>query len=341
MKGYLARVDLDFAQFKDILDLGCGVGRFAFAFRQDLAPGQRLWGCDVFKECADWCRKNIDFAEIAHTSVEPPLPYGDGQFDLVYALSVFTHLRFEMQFKWAWEIHRVLRPGGILFATVHGGLFIPLILQNYLNGGRTLEFYSIGDEAQFAYTSHSGKSRDEGQVSVAAAQTKEFVKEQFSGFDFAGAFPGSDLAGEQDLYIVRRPNHGRSIARPLSEDGKIRPRSSWIGKVETATSSDPLSLRFTLNGHRRFHVYPRIVNPAIFALDCQIDLRAEGRLLYSKLAPLNLQRLFGDSQYFVIDIEVPEYDGEVIVDLLCRRRQNTAQAPAGIEKVEWNFPNFV
>jgi len=49
----------------------------------------------------------------------PGLPYPDGHFDLVYAMSVFTHI-VEDWAGWLLELRRVLAPGGILLATVIG-----------------------------------------------------------------------------------------------------------------------------------------------------------------------------------------------------------------------------
>ncbi len=120
IKTYLTEAGLDFSRFADILDFGSGVGRFAFAFEPEFRKGQRLWGCDVFEECARWCRDHIDFAETPHTNLDPPLPYGNEHFDLVYALSVFTHLGLDLQFTWVWELHRLLRPGGIVWFASRG-----------------------------------------------------------------------------------------------------------------------------------------------------------------------------------------------------------------------------
>jgi SAM-dependent methyltransferase len=49
--------------------------------------------------------------------VQPPLPFEPEKFDLVYALSVFTHIdRFWAN--WLLELHRVLAPNGLLVATI-------------------------------------------------------------------------------------------------------------------------------------------------------------------------------------------------------------------------------
>ncbi len=309
IKTYLTEAGLDFSRFADILDFGCGVGRFAFAFEPEFRNGQRLWGCDVFEECARWCSDHIDFAKIRHTNLDPPLPYGDEQFDLVYALSVFTHLRLDLQFTWAWELHRLLRPGGIVFPTFHGRLFVPLLYQIILNTARKRALYSLGNEGLFAYVSSSGKPGDEGQVSVASAQTMEFIKEQFSAFELLRAFPQSNLASEQDLYIFRKPDHGRPIATPLTHGSRTPTKECfWIGKIASP-------------------------------LNRQIEITAiDGPLLSKQCVALNNQRLFGPSHYFVIDLEVPEYNGEVIVNLVCLPRGSSSDL--SVQDVEWNFPNF-
>jgi SAM-dependent methyltransferase len=54
------------------------------------------------------------------TSVRPPLPYGADAFDAIISISVFTHLNEKSQLEFLAELHRICRPGGRLFLTVHG-----------------------------------------------------------------------------------------------------------------------------------------------------------------------------------------------------------------------------
>ncbi len=106
-------------RFEDALDFGCGCGRVVRAFRKH-ASRLRLHATDVDREAIGWCRENLTFAEFQVNAGKPPLPYGEGQFDLVWAISVFTHLDEERQFAWLSELQRILRPGGFLLATVYG-----------------------------------------------------------------------------------------------------------------------------------------------------------------------------------------------------------------------------
>jgi SAM-dependent methyltransferase len=104
---------------KQILDFGCGPARLLRWFG-DVSPFATLHGCDLNAPAVEWCRANIEFAEFALNDAWPPLPYADGIFDLVYGVSVFTHLNESMQTAWLNELYRITKPGGIVLLTVHG-----------------------------------------------------------------------------------------------------------------------------------------------------------------------------------------------------------------------------
>ncbi len=101
-----------------VLDFGCGCGRVVRYWKDESAIDMR--GCDYNSRLVAWCRKALGFASFDVNSLGPPLPYEAGTFDLVYALSVFTHLPDELQVPWIDELHRVLTPDGYAYLTVHG-----------------------------------------------------------------------------------------------------------------------------------------------------------------------------------------------------------------------------
>jgi SAM-dependent methyltransferase len=49
----------------------------------------------------------------------PPLDLEPGSFDLIWSISVFTHLT-DNSLPWLLELHRLLKPGGVLIATYMG-----------------------------------------------------------------------------------------------------------------------------------------------------------------------------------------------------------------------------
>jgi SAM-dependent methyltransferase len=101
-----------------ILDFGCGCGRIARWFSALERP--QLHGCDYNPELIAWCEANLPFMRARATQLDPPLPYADGSFDFLYAFSVFTHLSVELAAGWIGEMGRVLRPGGLMWFTIHG-----------------------------------------------------------------------------------------------------------------------------------------------------------------------------------------------------------------------------
>jgi SAM-dependent methyltransferase len=79
-------------QGKRVLDFGCGAGRALRQFATEASEGE-LWGVDIDPRSIDWMR--------------------------FWALSVFTHLT-DNSLPWLVELHRLLRPGGLLIATYMG-----------------------------------------------------------------------------------------------------------------------------------------------------------------------------------------------------------------------------
>jgi SAM-dependent methyltransferase len=102
---------------KRILDFGCGAGRSIRHLRGLVRNGE-IWGCDIDPACIAWCSEHLgpSISFVASGS-DPPLPFEQEKFDLVYALSVFTHID-RLWASWLLELHRILAPGGFLVATI-------------------------------------------------------------------------------------------------------------------------------------------------------------------------------------------------------------------------------
>ncbi len=233
VKNYLQIAGFKFEQFENILDFGCGVGRYLMAFEPELLPHQKLFGCDVFPECAEWCQENIPFATVKHNDIQPPLPFENNQFDLINAVSVFTHLRLDLQHLWAWDIYRVLRPGGILFMTLHGPQFFPIVYDIFRSGkAYEADMYSIGEEGLFLYLDHEGETDGQGQHTIAALHTPAAYREIFSMFEHIKRFPQSNLANGQDLYILQKSISGGLVAQPMNgkEEGIRKKEESKNGE---------------------------------------------------------------------------------------------------------------
>jgi SAM-dependent methyltransferase len=122
----LARNGVRTADFRSILDFGCGCGRVIRHLRSLQTP--KLCGSDYNRALIEWCQRNLSFAEFSTNGLLPPLGYADDAFDLVYSLSVFTHLPEGMQLDWIKELRRVISPGGYLLITTHGESYMSVML---------------------------------------------------------------------------------------------------------------------------------------------------------------------------------------------------------------------
>jgi len=102
-----------------VLDFGCGVGRVLRHFAAEASQAE-LHGCDVDLQSVAWLREAFPPAFRVTTCERlPPLEYADDSFDLVYLISIFTHLVDGEWEPWLRELQRVLKPGGTALVTFH------------------------------------------------------------------------------------------------------------------------------------------------------------------------------------------------------------------------------
>lgn len=103
-----------------VLDFGCGSGKVMRHFLPEADVGE-LWGCDIDAPSVDWLNAELNPPLHAFTNDEaPPLDQPSQSFDLVWSVSVFTHLTDHWA-GWLAELHRVLRPGGLAIISFLGG----------------------------------------------------------------------------------------------------------------------------------------------------------------------------------------------------------------------------
>jgi SAM-dependent methyltransferase len=115
-----------------MLDFGCGCGRTSRHW------GRPIHGTDIRPELVEWCQEHLPGAYDVNDP-EPPTDYPDAFFDVVYAVSVFTHLTEDRQARWLGEFARIIRPGGLLLLTTHGDRLAAAALS-----GRDLDDYAAG-----------------------------------------------------------------------------------------------------------------------------------------------------------------------------------------------------
>ena len=108
----------DYVDCQAILDWGCGCARVA-RFVTGFAPG-KVTGIDIDPDNIQWCQENIPQAEFVPIDLHPPTPFASESFDLVYGISVFTHLSETDQDRWLTELQRITKPGAAVLMSIQG-----------------------------------------------------------------------------------------------------------------------------------------------------------------------------------------------------------------------------
>lgn len=190
----------DFADFSSILDWGCGCGRTTRYL--NTVQNAAVTGADIDGDNIVWCQKNLDFGKFIQIPLHPPTSIPDFSFNLIFGISVFTHLRKNVQFEWLKELHRISRPDAILMMSVHGQesarrtvlapeYFIPLQVKGFLDVGTNtdLDDYISGDNYyRDVYHLHS------------------YIKNKWSEFfEIIDIIPGT-IGNLQDLVVMRKKN---------------------------------------------------------------------------------------------------------------------------------------
>ncbi len=194
IRAALARRGVALSQLEAVLDFGCGCGRVLRHWSS--VQGPKLSGCDYNQSLVEWCSEHLPFADARVNQLAPPLAYRDAEFDLVYALSVFTHLTEDLQAVWMKELARIVKPGGFVVFTTHGESYL-----QRLNAAERQRF-AAGDLVV------KDNLKAPGSNACAAYHPPAYVRDHLiAGLDLIDHLPeGAKGNPHQDLYLCRKPS---------------------------------------------------------------------------------------------------------------------------------------
>ena len=179
-----------------ILDWGCGPARIIRHLPALLGEQHQYFGTDYNAGTIAWCKSNIPNISFSENQLFPPLPLAANQFDLIYGISILTHLSEENHLFWVKELHRILSPSGVLILTTHGDAFL-----EKLTAEETQMYHS-----QKIVTRHKTK---EGHRTYGSFHPPAFVRELFikNGLQIASHLPGQKVTASyisQDVWILNK-----------------------------------------------------------------------------------------------------------------------------------------
>lgn len=183
------------ASFSKILDFGCGCGRTLIHLARQL-PSARFFGVDVDAEAIAWCARWLKLAEFSVGRTLPPLDFAPDQFDLIYAISVFTHLNEDFQFRWLAELRRITRPGGVVLITLHGPA-----THDRVPSAQAAELREKGFAFVDSYPKHFHPEWYQN-----AFHSREYVYEHYSRDFEILDYIACGLSDFQDVVVLRKPD---------------------------------------------------------------------------------------------------------------------------------------
>jgi SAM-dependent methyltransferase len=142
----------------------------------------------------DWCSRNLPRIRFNANTLSPRLPYENDFMDVIYGISIFTHLSEEMHEQWFRELYRILKTNGIMFLTTQGDNFKVKLT------AAELVLYNQGELVV------RGNVR-EGHRTFSAFHPLEFMKKLFGNtliLEHIVTKPLSNAGLPQDVWIVKK-----------------------------------------------------------------------------------------------------------------------------------------
>lgn len=179
----------------NILDWGCGPARVVRHFPRKL-KNNIYYGSDYNEKSIHWCKTNIQGVEFLNNHLSPPLTIPKGlKFDIIYAISIFTHLSEEHMKEWLMEFQRIMASKAILLFTLQGEAFM---------GKMSANEQQIFNESGLIVR---GKVKEGNRV-YASFHSFDLVSNILasSGYIILNFIPGEikDWGISQDTYVVQK-----------------------------------------------------------------------------------------------------------------------------------------
>jgi SAM-dependent methyltransferase len=195
----LGEAGRSWADIDACLEVGCGYGRIVRELRQEL-PADKIAVCDVIDEGARFTAAEFGVRKLS--VVEQMGPEHAGRFDLVYLLSVYTHLDRAMITANLAKAASLLAPGGVLVFTTHGK---PSAEMAERYGQYWLDKSKLNatlDRDGFFYERYPYYYAEYGLTWIVADEVRRMVAQTAPGLEFVAHHPLA-VDGHQDVFVYR------------------------------------------------------------------------------------------------------------------------------------------
>jgi SAM-dependent methyltransferase len=182
-----------------ILDWGCGFGRVCRHFLHNF-PGARVTGVELDEFNLDWMSEHLPNIVPIKTGLDAKIDLPDASADVIYGISVMTHIRQSQQVAWLEELKRILAPGGVLILTTSGSGALAFgsrwLDRRCLDSWRNLGFL------EFDHASKYDRDIGGGSYYIQAYQSFDNTRRRWGEIvDIVGFIPS--VFGYQDVVVMR------------------------------------------------------------------------------------------------------------------------------------------
>lgn len=151
-----------------------------------------FFGSDFNYKSVSWAKKNFKDINVSLNSLSPPLPYNNESFDVVYCISVFTHLSENVSKQYISDIYRILKKDGIFISTFHGNMNSKVLTKKELYDFEKGYFVERGSVV-------------EGSRIYASYHPDLFIRKNFSQFRILEKIESKTQSDfEQDWWVFKK-----------------------------------------------------------------------------------------------------------------------------------------
>jgi SAM-dependent methyltransferase len=188
------------ASIEAALEVGCGYGRIVRELQSRLPPS-RIFVSDVIDEGAAFTAAEFGVTKVP--VLERAGTVLDGKFDLIYLLSVYTHLPYDMVTANLRRVAAALKPEGVAVFTIHGQGSADTAErydQYWLDKTRVLDGLARGG---FYYERYPYYYSEYGLTWFTREAFESLVSKTTPELTLA-AYHAMDLDNHQDIFVFRK-----------------------------------------------------------------------------------------------------------------------------------------
>jgi len=142
-----------------VLDVGCGTGKSLYLLSQMCDPSVKLHGVEPSGDMLDQAKGKLRKRAKLHKGLAQKLPYPDDSFNWVISTQVMHHLPLPEKKKMLQEMHRVLKPGGVMVISDWGqptnlpGKFLAFLWRNHAYVEQNQQILNVPTMQKTGFTS--------------------------------------------------------------------------------------------------------------------------------------------------------------------------------------------